>query len=250
MIEKKINRESVRWLVLEGTAIVLGILLAFWIDAWWDDRQRVDDERIILQSLLDDLKEKQAVLADSRRFNDAVLQSTIQLLRAANDPNLNLDEDSIDRLIQNTWWYNTDGQWDSAPMQSLAGGNLSIISNQKLLQRIAELQVTMSLIRNLFRNDENFHHNTYTPFLVANAYLPQLISKTKHVPGLPESSYQYPEIELSVAQDHSQLLRRKDFQNMLVAKMDRIIDILQNGYRDIDQQLDETILLLNEELTD
>jgi hypothetical protein len=135
-------------------------------------------------------------------------------------------------------------------MQSLAGGNLSIISNQKLLQRIAELQVTMSLIRNLFRNDENFHHNTYTPFLVANAYLPQLISKTKHVPGLPESSYQYPEIELSVAQDHSQLLRRKDFQNMLVAKMDRIIDILQTGYRDIDQQLDETILLLNEELTD
>ena len=250
MIEKKINRESVRWLVLEGTAIVLSILLAFWIDAWWDDRQRVDDERIILRALLDDLQEKQADLAESRRFNDAVLQSTIQLLRAANDPNLSLDEDLTDRLIQNTWWYNPDSEWDSAPMQSLAGGGLSIISNQELLQRITELQVTMSLIRNTFRNDENFHHNTYVPFLVANAYLPQLISMVEHIPGLPEYSYQYPEIELSIAQDHSQLLRRKDFQNMLVAKMDRIIDILQNGYRDIDQQLDETILLLNEELAD
>ncbi len=250
MIEKKINRESVRWLVLEGTAIVLSILLAFWIDAWWDDRQRVDDERIILRALLDDLQEKQADLAESRRFNDAVLQSTIQLLRAANDPNLSLDEDSTDRLIQNTWWYNSDSEWDSAPMQSLAGGGLSIISNQELLQRIAELQVTMSLIRSTFRNDENFHHNTYTPFLVANAYLPQLISKVEHIPGLPEYSYQYPEIELSIAQDHSQLLRRKDFQNMLVAKMDRIIDILQNGYRDIDQQLDETIVMLNKELAD
>jgi hypothetical protein len=250
MIEKKINRESVRWLVLEGTAIVLSILLAFWIDAWWDDRQRVDDERIILRALLDDLQEKQAVLADSRRYNDAILQSTIQLLRAANDPNLSLDEDSIDRLIQNTWWYNPDSEWDSAPMQSLAGGDLSIISNQELLQRIAELQVTMSRIRNSYRSDENFHHNTYTPFLVANAYLPQLISKFEQIPGLPEYSFQYPEIELSIAQDHSQLLRRKDFQNMLVAKMDRIIDILQNGYRNIDQQLDETIVMLNEELAD
>ncbi len=250
MIEKKINRESVRWLVLEGTAIVLSILFAFWIDAWWDDRQRVDDERIILRALLDDLQEKQAVLAKSRIYNDAILQSTIQLLRAANDPNLSLDEDSIDRLIQNTWWYNPDSEWDSAPMQSLAGGDLSIISNQELLQRIAELQVTMSRIRNSYRGDENFHHNTYTPFLVANAYLPQLISKFEQIPGLPEYSFQYPEIELSIAQDHSQLLRRKDFQNMLVAKMDRIIDILQTGYRDIDQQLDETILLLNEELTD
>jgi len=246
------TNQQISWprVFAEGTAIVVSILLAFSIEAWWGDRQRVNDERIVLQSLLDDLQKKQAFLAVSRSYNGAILQSIIGLLRAANETSSDLDLDSIDQQIQNTWWYNIDSEWDSAPMQSLVGGDLAIISNRDLLQQIAELQVTMSKIRDFFRIDENFHHNTYTPFLVSNAYLPQLISKSEHQPGRPEISFQYPEIELSVAQDHSQLLRRKDFQNMLVAKMDRILDILQNGYRDIDRQLDETIVLLNVELAD
>jgi len=34
MPERKLTRELIRWLILEGSAIVVSILLAFWIDAW------------------------------------------------------------------------------------------------------------------------------------------------------------------------------------------------------------------------
>lgn len=119
-----------------------------------------------------------------------------------------------------------------------------------LLQKLAELQLQMARIRNFYRSDENFHHNTYTPFLVAKAFMPQIISKTEHYPGRPELRYQYPHIELLIRQDHSQLIRQKEFQNMLVSKMDRLQDILLNAYRFIDNDLDEAIALLNEELVD
>ena len=35
---------------------------------------------------------------------------------------------------------------------------------------------------------------------------------------------------------------------MMIAKSDRVQDILQNAYRYIDEDLDETITLLNQEL--
>ncbi len=102
----------------------------------------------------------------------------------------------------------------------------------------------------MYRNYENFHHDVYTPFLIANAYLPQLISESAHPPGKPEAPYHYPNVDLSITQDHAELLSRKDFHNMLVAKMDRIFDILRGGYRGVDEQLDEIIVLLSEELAD
>ena len=42
----------------EGVAIIISILLAFWIQAWWEGQQERGDERIVLQSLLDDLNQK------------------------------------------------------------------------------------------------------------------------------------------------------------------------------------------------
>jgi hypothetical protein len=46
-------RNPIPWgqLTVEGIAIIVSILQAFWIDAWWDDRQNVDEEREILIGL-------------------------------------------------------------------------------------------------------------------------------------------------------------------------------------------------------
>jgi len=43
-------------LVAEAAAIVGSILLAFWIDAWWDDRSDVKMERALLSALLQDFE--------------------------------------------------------------------------------------------------------------------------------------------------------------------------------------------------
>ena len=244
------DAQKIPWkrLSVEALAIVASILLAFTIDAWWNDRQRVSDERILLQSLLEDLNGKKQRLANDRKYNEAILQAVVALLQQANDPNSAENEDTIDLLIGDTWWYNTESEWDSAPMASLIGGDSAVVSNPALLQKLAELQVQMARIRIFYRIDANFHHNTYTPYLVANAYMPQITRKTQHHPGRPELAYQYPRIELQTNQDHSQLIRQKEFQNMMIAKMDRLQDILQNAYRFIDEDLDEAIALLKEEL--
>jgi len=242
--------QKIQWkrLSAEAVAIVLSILLAFSIDAWWDDRKRSGDERILLQSLVEDLYDKKEKLANDRIYNEAIERAVTGLLVAANSPDSVIDEDAIDRMIGDTWWFNAEGDWDSAPMTSLLGGEITRVSNPVLVQKLAELQVQMTRIRNFYKVDQDFHHNTYTPFLVANAYMPQITGKTEHYPGRPELEYVYPRFTLETSQNHSALIRQKEFQNMMIAKLDRIEDILQNAYRYIDADLDEAIALLNQEL--
>jgi len=236
-------------LLAEGAAILISILLAFSIDAWWDDRQRQENERIMLQSLLDDLKGKKRLLESSRRFNEAMLDSATTLLRAATDPDEIPSEDSIDRLIGQIWYYNLESNWDSGAMNSLiSGGDILLFSNARLFQHLASLQDSFGRIKTLLGNDGSFHHDTLTPFLIAKAYLPQIQASVEHAPGIPENINYFPELRLHKTYDHSELLASVEFQNMLTTKIDRITDILKGGYSDVDGQLDATIELLETEL--
>jgi hypothetical protein len=244
------KKEQWKRLSAEAMAIIASILFAFAIDAWWDDRKKSEDERVLLQALVEDLYDKKLKLADDRIYNEAIRRAATGLLHAANSSDTDADPDNIDRMIGDTWWYNAEADWDSAPMTSILGGDIAAISDPVLVQKLAELQVQMARVRNFYRIDTNFHHNTYTPYLVANAYMPQIVSKVKHYPGRPELTYEYPLIDLATRQDHSILIREKEFQNMMIAKMDRVEDILQNAYRFIEKDLDEAIELLNEELGD
>jgi hypothetical protein len=82
-------------IAVEGVAIVASILFAFAIDTWWDDRQQDASEQIVLQTLLDDLRVKQALLADMTNFSEAIIESAESLLRAACNTGQTLSEDSI-----------------------------------------------------------------------------------------------------------------------------------------------------------
>ena len=89
-------------IAVEGIAIVASILFAFAIDAWWNDRQQDESEEIVLQTLLDDLRVKQVLLADMNRFSEAIIESAEILLRAASSTEQTLSEDTIEQLIDDT----------------------------------------------------------------------------------------------------------------------------------------------------
>ncbi len=88
-----------------------------------------------------------------------------------------------------------------------------------------------------------------TPFLISNVNLPQVANAVEHQPGFPEATYIFPDFKVSGPYDHSELLTRIEFQNLLIAKIDRILDISVWAHFGVDEQLDEVILLINEDLT-
>ncbi len=242
--------KNINWkrISVEAIAIVISILLAFSIDAWWDEKQNTADERVLLESLLADLKNGKIRLKNDRRFNGAIRDAVVSLINAGNDTESKLTANEIDKLIGDTWWYNIGNEWDSVSLRAILAGNGTIVSNSDLLKTLEQLDQEISRIRVLYEIDATFHHMTYTPYLINNTYLPQIIQQVEHYPGKPELKYPQPHFELSLQQDHRQLIKRKDFQNMMVAKLDRMLDILNNAHRDIDKELNDSIVMLEAEL--
>jgi len=243
--------QNIPWprIAVEGVAIIASILLAFWIDAWWDDRQQHDAEQVVLQTLLDDLRDKKELLAEMNRFNSAILESSSTLLRVTTGVEEKPSAEILDRLIGDTWWYSNEALWDSAPMNLLvAGGNLSLVSNPGLVQELAALQVAIGRVRNHYGNDERFHQTVMTPYMISNANMSQISASLRHRPGDPENTFTFPDLGIAKTYDHIQLLMKVEFQNLLVAKMERQLDILDTGHPGVEVHLVEVISMLEDEL--
>ena len=63
--------QAIPWkrLSAEGVAIVVSILLAFWIDAWWDSQKNVAEEREILVGLEAEFMDLRARLDSLSKIN-------------------------------------------------------------------------------------------------------------------------------------------------------------------------------------
>jgi hypothetical protein len=243
--------EKIAWkrLSVEAAAIVGSILLAFAVDAWWDNRQRDESEQVVLQALLDDLRVKRVLLADMNKFCESIIGSAETLLRAASNTEQELSEDSIDRLIGDTWWVNNDALWDSAPLSQLVvGGNLSLITNAELVQELAALQVAIERVKYHYRNDGQFHKDVMTPFIIANTNMAQITASIKHRPGQPENTFKIRDLGSVRGYRHSELLAAVEFQNILVAKMERLSDILDTGHPGVEKELEKVIEMLEAEI--
>ncbi|MHC4986028.1 MAG: hypothetical protein ACYTFO_07725 [Planctomycetota bacterium] len=122
-----------RRVLAEGAIIVVSILLAFGIQAWWDHRQEARDETVVLAALLDEFQAKMDQLEMRRTFHTSLLESCRKLIRASISEDESLTPEDVDRLLADLWWYNPQGEWESAILGALYdGGNLTVISDPEL----------------------------------------------------------------------------------------------------------------------
>jgi hypothetical protein len=198
-------------------------------------------------ALLDDLIEKQEVLSFRKKYNQAILDASLALINANSRDAM--DPAEVDRLIGLTWWYNDPSDWDSAPMSSLViGGDLSSVSNPELLQKLSELQLLFAALRNLGENDQRFHNDVLIPFYIEHVSLPEIANATTHFPGHPEIAYVFPEFSIPTPGDNSALLESRTFRSLLVAKIDKLID-MNTDIADFESRVNESIEMIRGELS-
>ena len=242
---------SIPWprILAEGTIIVVSILLAFWIDAWWEGRQAKAAEEVVLQTLLDDLLAKRQLLDERNRFVGAIRESAESLLRISSGTLESPGEESIDELISDVWWVSNEAQWTSAPLESLAAsGDLSLISNPELVQSLEALRVAIERVKFHSRNDQEFHTMIMTPFMIEHADMAQITARMKHRPGQLEVKFTPTDYGFGRRQQHSEMLASVAFQNLLIAKIERCDDLLEIGHPGVEQHLDSAMRMLEVEL--
>ena len=153
--------------MVEAVAIVGSILLAFAIDAWWDDRS--DNIRLAgaIQNIADEVRDSREEIANAVGRNTLRMDGIRRFLSLQPDDLLILPDDSI--LSFGDVFY-TPSPFDSsgsALQGLLAGGNLEIIADDELRSALiawaqfpneierdyAEaLQLSMSLFERMLRH--------------------------------------------------------------------------------------------------
>lgn len=232
----------------EGAAIVVSILLAFSIEAWWQQRNEVEQERELLQALLDDFTATREEIEDWRRFHLAVESSTKTLLEGAISKDSELTGKRLRRLVSDLTWFDSESHFATGALNSLVnGGELSKVRNDTLRRIIADWPSRIVSAEVIQRQDYEFFTQVLTPYLRENTRLPLLATEDSVRPGQTQTIFPKIETDMIADPELTQLLGSNQFQNILMQKTWIQFDILLT-IEEVELLLDKTISLLNDEL--
>ena len=179
-----------------------------------------------------------------RRYNEGILDSAINILRAANNAESNLDADSVDKLIGGIVWANAPRQWVSAPLSQMAiGGELSVLDDTDLIGNLSRLHILFEDAQNMYESDEKFYAEILIPFLIYNANLAQIMNRIEETPGHAQP-YDSAIPDLGVPQNQVGLLSDVKFQGIVSAKIDLLDSILVHTLPELEAAIVETIEIL------
>jgi len=253
------KENDIRWkrLVAEGTAIVFSILLAFWIDAWWDQREDAEEERILLETLLTDLRTFRESRAGRDQYLDAIIESGRSLLDIGRSPTDQVTDGEIDHLL-NDLTYIAGAVDQGSPALDLLfdGGMLALITSSEIRKALANLRFAVTIEKVYGDREIKFVDEIYYPYLDSNGSLAQLWGADDGQPGAENSAFSptnFPigregitEAEIS----HQALLESRQFQNILIRRIMHSLNAKgwEESMYDVDAQLEELISLIEQEL--
>ena len=131
--------EKISWkrLLAEGAAIVGGILLAFAIDAWWQDRVDFNEEQRLIAALVVEFESNIRVLKEARAEYEQRYLDAAELLEYLDTKGADSDQTRLGELVQSLFAASTihleSGTFDAL----LASGKLNLIRNDELRTRLA-----------------------------------------------------------------------------------------------------------------
>lgn len=231
--------------------IVGSILLAFAIDAWWDEFRDRENATIILSSLHEELVDVEEFMFTHDQFVGTMQDSARQLLTAAVGRDRELEEEEIDLLLADLTWFVSETIFAVPELESLVlNDELSLIRNSELRRTLKSWRARNQFFRVFVDLQASFHHERFMPYLEENASMQQIFNVADYMPGFPEEPFVVQKIEPRELRPHSVLLDDPVFQNLLTQRIARFDTML--GMRDEQYvvELRELITQIEQELAD
>jgi hypothetical protein len=145
-MSQRIRRSSWGRLLTEGLAIVASILLAFGIDAWWDDAQARSAEKEFLQTLHSELTTGRDYLVRQIEIHKNILARAKELVEFGQSGGLDqLPRDSSATIV--FYRYNST-RIDTGALDGVLGsGRLGLISDQRVRSRLGAWPAALDELR-------------------------------------------------------------------------------------------------------
>ncbi len=126
-------------MLAEGTAILGSILLAFWIDAWWENREERELGYRYLVALQEDFTILDRELKIQLEHAASVMRNAEVVLTMASGPDAELLSDSFSRAVGAVYSIRQPNIAVPTYHDMINSGNLRLITNRELRIRMAKL---------------------------------------------------------------------------------------------------------------
>ena len=161
------GKETVAWkrVGVEATAIVLSILLAFAIDAWWENRQERQFEQETLLGLQSEYQGHREVLVQHNELYVLFLSSIASLMDACESGAWTSTEISVDFAISGLVSPKTTDLGAGVLQSLINAGKLEVLSDKQLRYELAEWQSVLDELSDDQANLSNQIRSLVIPFL-------------------------------------------------------------------------------------
>ena len=205
---KKIQSIPMARVIGEGGIIVVSILLAFWIDAWWDGRQDRGQERQLLAQIQAESVSNRELFAQYRQHHSEIIEAAGRLLDRTG-PGATVVEHEIAEIkrdleiVSDFWTVEPSVGVISSALQS---GQLQLIRSQELRVEVANWSAFLDDLRSEEASQQRFGSEVFLEYWYANAPLRNLWP----VEELGQSKFPV---------DYEAILQDRRFENLLHAKV-------------------------------
>jgi hypothetical protein len=204
--------------LVEGVVVVVSILLAFGIDAWWAERIERAEAQSALNTLYEELEGNAARLERTLAFQAEVGDATESLLAAAGG-DTDLPEDSVTALLGVLGFWRTTGFETGALEALLSSSGLSVIDDVQLRRGIANWSRNLADFVELEQQDPLFHREVWLPFLRENAELAAINNAVDNYPGQEPDGRFEESVPSPTGSDHRALLGDRTFRNVVLERL-------------------------------
>ena len=199
---------------LAAVGALLGILLAFGIDAWWDLRMDRQKEREYLDALRDELVATRGDLVDhmeSRQAAVAVIQHYLEAVAAAHPRTGSTD--TVTAMLSRILPYREFAPRRAAFDDLTSSGGVQLIQSDTLRRALAAYEQAMALNRTVQSEAVTAWHTQMRAYLIEHASMP---GYALHMTEIPE--YMKP-AELPFRSDLDAFYGNRRYANLLMTQI-------------------------------
>lgn len=218
--------------------VVASILVAFALDAWWDDRADQGAEQVLLMSLRDEFSENAGMLLQSQRRFEAAMSASMQLLALTGQEEIDGEPVGVDKMLVNAVGGYSTNPSTGATDALLSSGKLGLISNHNLRTRLAAWPGVLEEYLEEEQRAEAEIDAILFPVVRDLTSLRSLVSQTALLAGVGPGRH---------ATDYRALLSSREFENALVARA-VTLSVVKSESAMLRKQIDEVLKIINAEL--
>ncbi|MEM8601072.1 MAG: hypothetical protein AAGF99_14225 [Bacteroidota bacterium] len=129
-------RPKLRWFAAEYFIVVLGVLTAVGINAWWQGRQNATREQVYLLQLVEDLRETERIMTERDARMDALTGGAVERLIVSFGLPERPPRDSVEAWLANVGYFATPRPVLGTVEALMASGDFGAIQDDALVSAI------------------------------------------------------------------------------------------------------------------